>query len=100
MLYDAVWIQEKYEMRDDSVGRLLALTPSLNRAETSLTLALSLLKGEATGPVGGDAPALQHVLIALALLLRISATARPRRGEPVLVEPYQFGARSRVAIVR
>ena len=44
---------------------LPALTPSLNRVETIPHLhPLPSAKGEATVPLAGEAPALQHILIA------------------------------------
>ena len=55
---------------------LPALTPNLNRVETSLILPFSLEKGEATVPLAGEAPALQHILIALWSRRRNIVTSR------------------------
>ena len=68
----------KYETSssDDNVCVLPALTLSLNRVETSLTLSLSLSKGEATVLLAGEAPTLQHILIALWLRRRNIVTSR------------------------
>ena len=40
-------------------------------------------------PLAGDAPALQHVLIAFWLRRRNVVTSRPRRGEQAPVAPHQ-----------
>jgi hypothetical protein len=67
---------------DDNVRVLPALTPSLNRVETSLTFPSPLAKGEATVPLAGEAAALQHVM-AFWLRRRNIVAARPA------VAPYQ-----------
>ena len=82
---------------DDIVCVLPALTPSLNRVETSLTFPSPLATGEATVPSAGDAPALQHFSKGRG---DAEATARPRLADQEVAHASGPPRRARTLALR